>query len=52
MKRKEVIGLGALNYDVLYVVERIARGGEEVGIIDVKKVPGALRQIQSLHCRD
>lgn len=40
MKRKEVIGLGALNYDVLYVVERIARGGEEVGIIDVKKVPG------------
>jgi ribokinase len=38
--RKEVIGLGALNYDVLYVVERIASGGEEVGIIDVKKVPG------------
>jgi len=38
--RKEVIGLGALNYDVLYVVERIAGGGEEVGIIDVKKVPG------------
>ncbi len=40
MSGKEVIGLGALNYDVLYVVERIARGGEEVGIIDVKKVPG------------
>jgi len=38
--RKEVIGLGALNYDVLYVVERIAKGGEEVGIIDVKKAPG------------
>lgn len=38
--RKGVIGLGALNYDVLYVVERIAGGGEEVGIIDVKKVPG------------
>jgi ribokinase len=40
MHKKEVIGLGALNYDVLYVVERIARGGEEVGIIDVKKAPG------------
>lgn len=40
MSVKEVIGLGALNYDVLYVVERIASGGEEVGIIDVKKVPG------------
>lgn len=40
MRKKEVIGLGALNYDVLYVVERIARGGEEVGIIDVKKAPG------------
>ncbi|MHC1636108.1 MAG: carbohydrate kinase family protein [Candidatus Methanospirareceae archaeon] len=36
----EVVGLGALNYDVLYAVERIARGGEEVGIIDVKKAPG------------
>ena len=35
-----MIGLGALNYDVLYVVERIARGGEEVGIVDVKKAPG------------
>jgi ribokinase len=40
MSVKGVIGLGALNYDVLYVVERIARGGEEVGIIDVKKAPG------------
>lgn len=39
-KGKELIGLGALNYDVLYVVERIARGGEEVGIIDVKKECG------------
>jgi ribokinase len=39
-KGKEVIGLGALNYDILYVVERIAKGGEEVGIIDVKKAPG------------
>ncbi len=37
---KEVIGLGALNYDVLYEVERIAKGEEEVGIIDVKKAPG------------
>ncbi len=37
---KEVIGLGALNYDVLYAVERIAKGGEEVGITDVKKAPG------------
>jgi ribokinase len=35
-----VIGLGALNYDVLYAVERIAKGGEEVGITDVKKAPG------------
>ena len=40
MVKKDVIGLGALNYDVLYAVERIARGGEEVGIIEVKKVPG------------
>ena len=40
MRKKEVIGLGALNYDVLYVVERIARGGEEVRVIDVKKAPG------------
>lgn len=40
MCEKDVIGLGALNYDVLYAVERIARGGEEVGILDVKKVPG------------
>jgi ribokinase len=37
---KEVVGLGALNYDVLYVVERIAKGGEEMGIRDVKKAPG------------
>jgi ribokinase len=40
MREKDVIGLGAVNYDVLYAVERIARGGEEVGIIDVKKAPG------------
>jgi len=37
---KEVVGVGALNYDVLYVVERIAKGGEEIGILDVKKAPG------------
>jgi len=40
MSEKDVVGLGALNYDVLYAVERIARGGEEVGILDVKKAPG------------
>ncbi len=36
----DVAGIGALNYDVLYVVERIARAGEEVGIIDMIKAPG------------
>ena len=40
MALKEVIGIGALNYDVLYVVERIAGPGEEVGIIDINKAPG------------
>ena len=40
MIRKEVVGLGALNYDVLYIVERIAKGGEEMGILNVKKAPG------------
>jgi ribokinase len=40
MAKNDVIGLGALNYDVLYAVERIARGGEEVGILEVKKAPG------------
>jgi ribokinase len=40
MNGKEVVGLGSLNYDVLYIVERIAKGGEEVGIQDVKKAPG------------
>jgi hypothetical protein len=39
MIKKEVVGLGALNYDVLYIVERIAKGGEEMGIRDVKKAP-------------
>jgi len=40
MAASDVVGLGALNYDVLYAVERIARGGEEVGILDIKKAPG------------
>jgi ribokinase len=40
MAASDVVGLGALNYDVLYAVERIARGGEEVGIIAIKKAPG------------
>ena len=40
MALKEVIGIGALNYDVLYVVERIAGPDEEVGIIDINKAPG------------
>ena len=40
MALKEVIGIGALNYDVLYVVEQIAGPGEEVGIIDINKAPG------------
>ena len=38
--KKDVIGLGALNYDVLYAVERIAKGGEEVGILAVTNAPG------------
>ncbi|HDS46223.1 MAG TPA: carbohydrate kinase family protein [Methanomicrobia archaeon] len=40
MAKQDVVGLGALNCDVLYAVERIARGGEEVGILDIKKAPG------------
>ena len=40
LKEKEVVGIGALNYDVLYVVERMAGRGEEVGIIDINKAPG------------
>jgi len=36
----DVVGLGALNYDRLYAVERIAKPGEEVGVIDVKGCPG------------
>ncbi|MGC9445012.1 MAG: carbohydrate kinase family protein [Candidatus Methanospirareceae archaeon] len=40
MANLDVVGLGALNYDVLYAVERIAQGGEEVGILDIKKAAG------------
>jgi len=36
----EVVGLGALNYDELYAVERIAAGGEEVGILHMHTAPG------------
>jgi len=36
----EVIGLGALNYDKLYIVERLAKAGEEVGILTIKEAPG------------
>ena len=36
----EVVGLGAVNYDILYAVERIAKGGEEAGILGVTKEPG------------
>lgn len=35
--KMDVIGLGALNCDQLYAVERIAHGGEEVGVIEIKK---------------
>ncbi len=35
-----VVGIGALNYDILYVVERIAVAGEEVGITAITKSPG------------
>ncbi|MHC1603594.1 MAG: carbohydrate kinase family protein, partial [Candidatus Syntropharchaeales archaeon] len=36
----DVIGLGALNYDRLYRVERIAAPGEEIGIIDLVESSG------------
>lgn len=36
----EVIGVGALNLDKLYLVDRIAKGGEEIPIRDVKEAPG------------
>ncbi|VUT27542.1 MAG: putative sugar kinase [Candidatus Syntrophoarchaeum sp. GoM_oil] len=36
----DVIGLGALNYDRLYMVEQIAAPGEEIGIINVAESSG------------
>lgn len=36
----DVIGVGALNLDKLYIVEKIARGGEEIPIISLKESPG------------
>ncbi|MDD2666711.1 MAG: carbohydrate kinase family protein [Methanocellales archaeon] len=36
----DVFGLGALNYDKLYVVTKIAKAGEEVGIKEVRESPG------------
>ncbi|MHC1566688.1 MAG: carbohydrate kinase family protein [Candidatus Syntropharchaeia archaeon] len=36
----DVVGLGALNFDMLYLVEKIAKGGEEVGIIKSIRSPG------------
>ncbi|NYT00655.1 MAG: carbohydrate kinase family protein [Methanocellales archaeon] len=40
MKKIDVIGLGALNYDKLYVVTKVAKAGEEVGIKEVIESPG------------
>jgi ribokinase len=36
----DVIGIGALNIDKLYIVDRIARIGEEVAIKSLKQAPG------------
>ncbi|HIH36625.1 MAG TPA: carbohydrate kinase family protein [Methanocellales archaeon] len=36
----DVVGLGALNYDKLYVVTKIAKAGEEVGVKEVRESPG------------
>jgi len=36
----DVIGVGALNLDRLYLVERIARGGEELPVKKIKEAPG------------
>lgn len=36
----DVIGIGALNFDKLYFVDKIARGGEEVAIIGAMEAPG------------
>ncbi len=41
MRRKfDVVGVGALNYDRLFRVERIARGGVEVGVQSMEAAPG------------
>ena len=36
----EIIGIGALNIDKLYLVERIGAAGEEIGIYSVSEQPG------------
>ncbi len=36
----EIIGIGALNIDKLYLVERIGAAGEEIGIDSVSEQPG------------
>ncbi len=36
----DVVGIGALNYDELYAVERIASAGEEAGVFSMKSAPG------------
>lgn len=36
----DVIGLGALNYDNLYIVDKMARGGEEIPVKEIIGAPG------------
>ena len=36
----EIIGIGALNIDKLYLVERIGAAGEEIGVYSVSEQPG------------
>ncbi|MEA1894637.1 MAG: carbohydrate kinase family protein [Euryarchaeota archaeon] len=36
----EVVGIGALNIDKLYLVERIGAAGEEIGVYSVSEQPG------------
>ena len=36
----EIIGIGALNMDKLYLIERIAEPGEEVRVDEVSEQPG------------
>ena len=40
MKDFEVIGFGALNYDVLCTVDRIGKAGEEIGVREIIESPG------------